>query len=583
MTPKPQTQDMSLVRENLVAHLEELPGNWALTPVHNKRALRNDWQTEAVINRGHLAHQILNGTLITQANGTEYTQTWNGYGIRTGEASGGLLGIDVDGAEAELLLQKLCNSNLPTTVSWTSGRPDRVNRLYLLPKDLQEALTDWTGKQIIVSPGQSLHFRYNHHQQVLPPSIHPETGSYTWTQSPNTTAVAPAPNSLIQLIQAWIAPHPNNPQDTQPTQKAPTLYESPLLPPLRINGPGESNDCLRQLANWGYNRLDLTTPETLGDYITENAPKIPGWKEFVSSESRQDLNKTWGYRWAKAACKYWTSPKAQHRQTAPDKAWQDWLQEESVERLQWCIDQAKAIKENFPSLRKASQYLNNLAKEKFGKAFSKRTLWKYKKLWEWLVDINPANNEIQTKFKPAEALPEVPNGNAGYQLIAMDLRPVPDLETGVDSVPVDFALETSEPASIPLEYRRGDRVIVNDGTWQPYCGQVAIIQARVRDNLGNRCYRLDLDYRGRRGTKARKVEALPQFLAPAPALVSSTSQPGAEFLEATTEQLDAILGAANPFSGINRLWQVTPAEVGKQAFRRLREYLCGGNVAYVDS
>jgi hypothetical protein len=42
-------------------------------------------------------------------------------------------------------------------------------------------------------------------------------------------------------------------------------------------------------------------------------------------------------------------------------------------------------------------------------------------------------------------------------------------------------------------------------------------------------------------------------------LVSSTSQPVAEFLEATTEQLDAILGAANPFSGINRLWQVTPA------------------------
>jgi hypothetical protein len=193
MTPKAQTQSMSLVRENLVATLGKLPDNWVLTPVHNKRALRNNWQTEPALNRGHLAHQILNGTLATKDNGTEYTQTWNGYGLRTGNISGGLLGIDVDGPDAELQLQELCNDDLPTTVSWTSGKPGRVNRLYQLPKDLQEALSNWTGKKIIVSPGQDLHFRYNDQQQVLPPSVHPETGTYTWLQSPTETEVTPAP------------------------------------------------------------------------------------------------------------------------------------------------------------------------------------------------------------------------------------------------------------------------------------------------------------------------------------------------------------------------------------------------------
>jgi hypothetical protein len=583
MTPKAQTQSMSLVRENLVATLGKLPENWALTPVNNKRALRNDWQTEPALNRGHLAHQILNGTLITKDNDTEYTQTWNGYGIRTGNISGGLLGIDVDGPDAELRLQELCNGNLPVTISWTSGKPDRVNRLYQLPKDLQEALSNWTGKKIIVSPGQDLHFRYNSQQQVLPPSIHPETGIYTWLQSPIETEITPVPDAIVKLIWKWITPSESSSQKT-PAKKTETNSEWPLLPPIRINGPGETNDCLRQLANWGYNRLNLTNPESLGDYITENAPKLPGWKEFVSGESKLDLGKNWGYRWAKSACKYWTSPKAQYRRTTPDTQWQDWLQEDSIARLQWCIDKAKDIKKKFPSLRQAGQYISELAKERFGKGFSKRTLWKEKEQWKWLVYKDNPKSQIETNIEPERILPEVPNGEVRYQAEYKDLSPVPDLNT--DAIPVSANLASkdaghiSQVASTPLEYRKGDKVIVNDGTCLPYCGKVATVQARVKDALGNRCYRLDLDYWGRAGTKARKFEALPQFLSPAPVLVAQTSQPVADFLEATTEQLDVILGTANPFSGPNKLWRVTPAELGKHSFRRLQEYLRQRSTAY---
>jgi hypothetical protein len=400
---------------------------------------------------------------------------------------------------------------------------------------------------------------------------------------PTETEVAPAPDSLVKLIWKWIDPCEESCQKSQ-AKKAQTASEWPLLPPIRINGPGETNDCLRQIANWGYNQLNLTTPESLGDYITENAPKLPGWKEFVSAESKLDLGKNWGYRWAKSACKYWTSPKAQYRKTTPDTQWQDWLQKDSIARLQWCIDKAKEINKKFPSLRQAGQYMSELAKEKFGKGFSKRTLWKEKEQWKGLVNEDTPKSQIETNIEPERILPEVPNGEVRYQAEYKDLRPVPNLNT--DAIPVSANLaskdagDTSQVASTPLEYRKGDKVIVNDGTCLPYCGKVATVQARVKDALGNRCYRLDLDYRGRRGTKARKIEALPQFLSPAPDLVSETSQPVLDFLEATTEQLDAILGSANPFSGANIRWRVTPADIGKQAFRRLWEYLRQRSTAY---
>lgn len=255
-----------------------------------------------------------------------------------------------------------------------------------------------------------------------------------------------------------------------------------------------------------------------------------------------------------------------------------------MRRLQWCIDKAKVIKEKFPSLRQAGNYISKLAKDQFGKAFSKRTLWKNKELWEWLVYQDQNQTPIKTDPTAEQTLPEVPNNAVRYQLLDKGLRAVPDQKFEISQTSVRLVLENAsavpQEASTPLEYRKGDRVIINDGTWLPYCDKVATVQARVKDDLGNRCYRLDLDYQGRRGTKARKIEALPQFLSPAPVLATQTSQSVADLLEATTEQLDVILGAANPFSGPNRLWQVTPADIGKQAFRRLREYVHRGDVAY---
>ena len=55
-------------------------------------------------------------------------------------------------------------------------------------------------KALEVDP-DNIEIRWNLHQSVLPPSYHPETGSYKWINSPSSTALAEAPE---WLMDGWI-------------------------------------------------------------------------------------------------------------------------------------------------------------------------------------------------------------------------------------------------------------------------------------------------------------------------------------------------------------------------------------------
>jgi YD repeat-containing protein len=374
--------------ENLVRALWELPLEWAITPVLNKRAYLPGWQNNPIIDRGNLAHQLLNGTAIIAPDGREYTQNWNGFGTLTGERSDGIVGLDLDGIAALEEAVQLSSGDLPITVSWASGRPYRLGAFYQVSPGTQariKAAGGWSGRLFLLGNNDSLHIRYDGWQQTIPPSVHPETGQYYWLSSPTDVETAPAPKWLDELILSSLAGSAGA-TISAPTELTRTTPNSwPLLPPIRINEPGTTNHCLRQLANWGYNKLNLTTPENLGNYITENAPKLPGWKEFVSSESKKDLGKNWGYRWAKSACKYWSSPRAQYRQTGPDMEWQNWLHEDSIRRLQWCIDQATKKGQIFSSQNQLITTFIGWSKEQFGIGFSKSTVLKLRSFWSELV------------------------------------------------------------------------------------------------------------------------------------------------------------------------------------------------------
>ncbi|MBW4608144.1 MAG: DUF3987 domain-containing protein [Hassallia sp. WJT32-NPBG1] len=175
---------------SLVAGLQQIPSSWALTPVDgNKRPYREGWQSETPMSHDAIAKELKGRA--------------KGYGIRTGVISGGILAIDADGHAAEELLQKMSTSELPDTVIFASGKPGRRQLLYLVPPEYWEIFKTIKLKTGVKGDGgkeQQLEFRWNGCQSVLPPSVHPETGSYHWVRSPNDVEVAQCPNWVSELM-----------------------------------------------------------------------------------------------------------------------------------------------------------------------------------------------------------------------------------------------------------------------------------------------------------------------------------------------------------------------------------------------
>ncbi len=196
-TPKEQREFAAKInlRSQLITALETISGSWALTPVDaNKAPYRANWQTEFPLSRKQLAQEIENGA--------------QGYGIRTGSISGGIVAVDLDGASARAKLLELSNGvELPETVSFTSGRLGRSQHLFLVPNELWSSIKSRkiaTGIKGDDGKEEHVELRWQGLQSVLPPSVHPMTGQYRWLRSPQNTELAIAPNWIIALMR--IAP-----------------------------------------------------------------------------------------------------------------------------------------------------------------------------------------------------------------------------------------------------------------------------------------------------------------------------------------------------------------------------------------
>ena len=214
------------MNQNLISELAKLPSTWLLTPVKDKKPLRDDWQTEQ-LTVDELIEQLKNGYQTkSKKTGHPYTIKWDGYGLRLGNVSGGLVALDVDGSSAQPILDAMSKGDLPPTVSWTSNRVGRYQLLYQLPVEIQYQLSDFTKKDIKEFEGiktglgddgnrEQLEFRYNRVQSVLPPSSHPQTGSYVWINSPESTHVAEAPKWLCDALLGFAA----KPMKAKPAKK----------------------------------------------------------------------------------------------------------------------------------------------------------------------------------------------------------------------------------------------------------------------------------------------------------------------------------------------------------------------------
>ena len=172
----------------LIKALASLPQIWQLTPVNgDKRPYKGDWQKKG-LDRKTIESELKSGKA-------------KGYGLLTGEKSGGVLAIDADGPAAHELLASY--GELPPTVAFTSGKVGRCQYL------LQVGESYWSIiKTIKLNTGlkgengkdQLLEFRWDGCQSVLPPSVHPETGRYQWVNSPDSVEVAECPAWVIEMI-----------------------------------------------------------------------------------------------------------------------------------------------------------------------------------------------------------------------------------------------------------------------------------------------------------------------------------------------------------------------------------------------
>ena len=161
------------------------------------------------------------------------------------------------------------------------------------------------------------------------------------------------------------------------------------FPPLpKFIGPGESNEILKQLANYGDRYLKLRTIPELAQWIKKTVVTLNGYDEFCSDESKSDIRKNWCERWAKS---HLISKRIYSEKSAgPDH--NTVVSANALERLKACLPELAG--QFFSSERQLWVALGVLGKDLFSCAFGWKTFQKWKRLWRHLVAHNSAHTVI---------------------------------------------------------------------------------------------------------------------------------------------------------------------------------------------
>ena len=196
------------------------PEDWTLIPVAGKATYVPEW--------GSKKRSRIDAEALYQADSRS-----SGFGVVTGELSGGLLAVDIDGPRADERFRKAVGHGYEpfgeeSTMSWTSGKEGRRQILYRVPQHMVRNLTHVT-TVILQEAGewelgkgdvdrnkgeeqyQEVVLRFNRCQSVLPRSIHPDTkGRYRFLNY-NGGKPAEAPEWLLEILrgfqkaQAWLS------------------------------------------------------------------------------------------------------------------------------------------------------------------------------------------------------------------------------------------------------------------------------------------------------------------------------------------------------------------------------------------
>lgn len=335
------------------------------------------------------------------------------------------------------------------------------------------------------------------------------------------------------------------------------------LPPIAWTQPGQSNEVMKQLVNYGDRYLGLNTIPTLGDWMVAVAPQLPGFDLFASRESKNDLTRrNWAYRWAKS---HFKSARRYAAKTSFDH--NAMIAAEALERLIIALDEVVIVGKL--GIRKLWKALSDISKTLFGVGFSWGLFQKHRKLIMERIqssrrlglsrgskeDKNSSSPELATPLnsevekEPERGLTELITARCVTsredELLSASRTPS-EPETSGASNRAELAMGTAVIFQQPGSVMKGIETRVTGKTTQPD---------------GTLLYRLEECAEGKPLMVPRGCLTV--------VVNESAAQSQAGVIQATAAQLLQVLGKACPFVGPG-FWEVRRSEVPAKAWVALQ-------------
>ncbi|MEL6159912.1 MAG: hypothetical protein AAFR18_11890 [Cyanobacteria bacterium J06627_32] len=386
-------------------------------------------------------------------------------------------------------------------------------------------------------------------------------------------------NNKAVFLQQW--QHCGAGQDDE--LLADVLAEKPLpipkrisvssLPPIAWTGPGQSNEVMKELVNFGDRYLGLKTIPALGDWIVTVAPHLPGFEQFASNESKNDLTrKNWAYRWAKS---HFKSARQYAAKTSFDH--NAMIAAEALERLMVAL--SKVVIVGKFGIKKLWYALSDISKELFGVGFSWGLFQKHRKLIMARIEssrnVGLSSGDEDGKNSASPELAESLDSEAGEESekhltelsTAKCVTASNSQDLNASRTPSEQGvMEEAGGQQVGAELAMGAMVKVQQ-PGSDVDGVQTRVTGKATDVDGKLLYRLE-----------HCVEGQPLML-PGDCLevvAAEASAQGAEgVIRATAAQLLKVLGKACPFVGPG-LWAVKREEVSPLSWRQLRRLVGEG-------
>jgi len=342
------------------------------------------------------------------------------------------------------------------------------------------------------------------------------------------------------------------------------------LPPIAWTDQGQSNNIMRQLVNYGDAVMGHKTIPSLGNWIVAVAPQLPGFRQFASEESRNDLTRrNWACRWAKSHFKagrlYAAKSSSNHNAV---------VAAEALERL--LVALGKIVVVGKFGIKKLWHQLSDISRELFGVGFGWKLFQKHRVLIlekvsrSCNVGLSRGNGEAKNLSSSEGTVAKVAEAERGAK------KHLPELSTARCVTPTsNAALSASTPPSGGADLGGSDGTELAMGTAVFFQTAGSVVE-KVETRVTGKTTQLDgtVLYRLEKGAKGSPLMAERSCLT----VVAGNAKPLSKqdgIIRATATQLLQVLGKACPFVGPG-LWSVKQDEVSPLAWRQLRRLVGEG-------